>query len=84
MKDDDLVQDAFEALDEEFGDESATSNLLNGAYIIDTSNLPALLTSLVAALGEDNGTQMFSNVTGVHVIDGKLVPSHATAYDTIH
>lgn len=84
MKDEDLFQDAFESLEEEFGESSATSNLAQGAYIVDTSNLPAMLKSLIAALGEDNGNQLFSNMTGVHVLDGKLIPSHATEYDTLH
>ena len=77
MKDDDQF------LDEDLGEFTA-NQLPPGAVVVDARDPATMLKSLTAALGEDNGCQLFSTMTGIHLMDNKLIPSRATEYDTIH
>jgi len=55
-----------------------------GTVVIDNSSPHAMLSGLVSTLGEVYGYQMFSNLTGIHALDGFLIPSCASEYDIIH
>ncbi len=52
--------------------------------VLDTSSPKAMYDGLVATLGDVYGIQMFSNLTGIHMLDGKLLPSCITDYDILH
>lgn len=65
-------------------DDADVNQVPRNTVFVDCSNLENMRASLIASLGKDTGDQMFSNLTGVHVIDGKLIASLATENDTIH
>lgn len=75
--------------DTNLNEEETLKNQLNqqnitGAYIIDASNLTTMYNSLVASFGDQNGSQLFTNMTGIHVLNGNLIPSMALEYDIIN
>ncbi len=84
MKDDDeqmQAKDSFDIVE----DGAGTHNIRGlGTVVVDTSSPQAMLLGLVTTLGDIYGNQMFSNLTGIHMLDGVLIPSRITEWDTLH
>ena len=81
MKDNNQNSNAADSSD----DDLPTHNVQGmGTLLLDTSSPHAMLSGLVSTLGETYGYQMFSNLTGIHVLDGALIPSCITEYDILH
>ena len=69
-----------------FGMDEDNSHSISGmgTVVLDTSSPIAMYDGLVATLGVVYGNQMFSNLTGIHVLNGKLLPSGITEFDILH